>query len=122
RFQLQYSAGSTNSIGQARSRLMMTSAMMTTAIILLWLAGWSPQVYGQDKTRSVPQTVSAEASPLRQTFTHEGVSVEFSIDPFVSTKGKGTELLADSEVTVRFKVVDANGGKALSNLRPAAWI
>ena len=51
-----------------------------------------------------------------QTFTQEGVSVDFSVE---SAKGKVT---AGTEATVRFKVVDVNSGRALSSLRPTAWI
>jgi YVTN family beta-propeller protein len=51
-----------------------------------------------------------------QTFTQEGVSVEFNVE---SAKGKVT---AGTEATVRFKIVDTNSGKALSSLRPTAWI
>jgi len=32
------------------------------------------------------------------------------------------KLLAGTEARVRFKIVEATGGKAISNLRPAAWI
>jgi hypothetical protein len=56
-----------------------------------------------------------------QTHIREGVSVEFSIEP-IDPGTKKTELLANSEVTVRFKVVEVNGAKPLANLRPAAWI
>ena len=36
--------------------------------------------------------------------------------------GRATELLAGTEATIRFKIVDTNGGKPLNNLRPVAWI
>ncbi|HEV8482257.1 MAG TPA: cytochrome D1 domain-containing protein, partial [Blastocatellia bacterium] len=116
-------AGSIITIGQTGSRLIITWLRMGIAIILLWLAGGFPQGYAQEKAKTVPpQTSLVEALPARQTYTREGVSVEFSIEPIVSGKVRPTELLADSEATVRFKVVDASGGKALGNLRPAAWI
>ncbi|HEU4834074.1 MAG TPA: cytochrome D1 domain-containing protein [Pyrinomonadaceae bacterium] len=47
-----------------------------------------------------------------QTFTQEGVSVSFTVEKPV----------AGHESTVRFKIVDTNSGKALSSLRPTAWI
>lgn len=55
-----------------------------------------------------------------QLHTREGVSVEFTIEPVA--RGKGPELLDGTEATVRFKITDANAGKAISNLRPAAWL
>jgi YVTN family beta-propeller protein len=51
-----------------------------------------------------------------QTFTQEGVSVDFSVE---SAKGKVT---VGTEATVRFKIADVNSGRALSSLRPTAWI
>ena len=51
-----------------------------------------------------------------QTYKQEGVSVDFSVE---SAKGK---VVAGTEATVRFKVVDVNSGRALSSLRPTAWI
>ena len=58
----------------------------------------------------------------QQKFTQEGVSVEFSVESLAAGKGKKTEPLAESEATLRFKIVDANTGRPLSSLRPAAWI
>jgi len=65
-------------------------------------------------------TVQSQQKPTdtSQTYTQEGISVNFSVDG----KGKKGEPLAGREATVRFKVVDTNSGKALSSLRPAAWI
>ena len=57
-----------------------------------------------------------------QKYEQEGVAVEFSIDPHESGKGNGPKLMAGSETTVRFKIYDSNSRKALSSLRPAAWI
>lgn len=60
-------------------------------------------------------TAQAQQKPTdtSQTYTQEGISVSFSVD------GKP---MAGREATVRFKIVDTNSGKALSSLRPAAWI
>jgi len=63
-------------------------------------------VYSQRKTTDTSQT-----------YTQEGISVDFS----VAGQGKKGEPVAGTEATVRFKIVDANG-RALSSLRPAAWI
>jgi YVTN family beta-propeller protein len=59
---------------------------------------------------------SQQKPDTSQTFTQEGVSVDFTVE---SAKGKVT---AGTEATVRFKVVDVNSGRALSSLRPTAWI
>jgi DNA-binding beta-propeller fold protein YncE len=55
------------------------------------------------------QVLHAQEKP--QTFTAQGISVEFTAAPTV----------AGEEMTVRFKITDTNG-TALSNLRPVAWI
>jgi YVTN family beta-propeller protein len=68
-------------------------------------------------TLLVSVNVHAQQKPdTSQTFTQEGVSVDFTVE---SAKGKVT---AGTEATVRFKVVDVNSGRALSSLRPTAWI
>jgi YVTN family beta-propeller protein len=54
-----------------------------------------------------------------QTFTAEGISIEFSVQPVRSSLG---ELMAGEEATVRFRIAGTNGGVPLSNLRPVAWI
>lgn len=58
-------------------------------------------------------TVQSQQTDTSQTYTQEGVSVNFSVDK---------KPMAGKEATVRFKIVDTNSGKALSSLRPAAWI
>jgi len=89
----------------------------------LVLAGGLVQIHAQDKSKIMPlQTGPAGSPPARQTYTQEGISIEFSIEPLASENGRATELLAGAEATVRFKIVEASGGKALGNLRPAAWI
>lgn len=65
----------------------------------------------------VSSNVHSQQKPdTSQTFTQEGVSVDFSVE---SAKGKVT---AGTEATVRFKIADVNSGRALSSLRPTAWI
>jgi YVTN family beta-propeller protein len=70
-------------------------------LLLTLLAGGTLTVQSQQKTTDTSQT-----------YTQEGISVNFTIDRAV----------AGREATVRFKVVDTNSGRALSSLRPAAWI
>jgi len=68
-------------------------------------------------TLLVSVNVHSQQKPdTTQTFTQEGVSVDFTVE---SAKGKVT---AGTEATVRFKIVDVNSGRALSSLRPTAWI
>lgn len=63
--------------------------------------------------------VHAQQKPdTSQTFTQEGVSVNFTVE---SAAGKAN-VTAGTEATVRFKIVDVNSGRALSSLRPTAWI
>ncbi len=83
------------------------------AILLLTLlaGGASLTVHSQQKTTDTSQT-----------FTQEGISVNFSIESAVPGKDKNREPTAGKEATVRFKIVDTNSGRALSSLRPAAWI
>jgi YVTN family beta-propeller protein len=66
------------------------------------------------------QQEGGDQSRAPQRYTREGVAVEFTVEPVA--RGKGPELLEGTEATVRFKITDVNAGKALSNLRPAAWV
>lgn len=77
------------------------------AILLLFTAAGSLNLHAQQQTDTA------------QTFTQEGVSVDFSVESAAAGKGK---VMAGSEATVKFKIVDVNSGRALSSLRPTAWI
>lgn len=90
-------------------------------LVILFLAGDFSEASAQGQTLPT-QTGARNSSGATQTYTREGVSVEFSIDPISSNRSKSGALLAGTEATVRFKIYDANGGKALSNLHPAVWI
>lgn len=65
----------------------------------------------------VAQQSQAKPAPTPQTFTAEGVSIEFSVQP-----AQSTQLLAGEDATIRFKISGTNGAVPLSNLRPVAWI
>jgi YVTN family beta-propeller protein len=62
------------------------------------------------------QLLHAQEKP--QTFTAQGISIEFTATP---SHAAGTQVLAGEEMTVRFKINDTSG-TALTNLRPVAWI
>ena len=68
------------------------------------------------------QQGSGDQSRAPQKYVHEGVAVEFSIEPLAPMKGGSAQLLEGIEATVRLKITDTTAGKALTNLRPAAWI
>jgi YVTN family beta-propeller protein len=57
-----------------------------------------------------------------QTFTQAGVSVTFTVESLVPAKTEKGELLSETEATLRFRISDANSGRALVSLRPIAWI
>src|SRR5882724_613551 len=90
--------------------------------IFLLLGGCLP-VFAQSSAADVPlRTAAKDSARGSQTYTKEGVSVEFSIQSISTARGQGSGLVADTDAIVSFKIVDANERKALSNLRPAAWI
>jgi YVTN family beta-propeller protein len=97
-------------------------------VTVFLLAGAFSPLHAQDKSNGPAQASSAPAqarsAPPRtsQTYTQEGVAVEFSLEPISARKDKASELLAGAEATVRFKVSDTNEGKGISNLHPTAWI
>ena len=80
-----------------------------------------------EKDKATPAGSSGLSAPgdrprQPQEYLREGVAVEFTIEPVAARKGGASELLEGAEATIRFKITDTNAGKALSNLRPAAWI
>jgi YVTN family beta-propeller protein len=76
-----------------------------------------------NSSRVCAQQDGGEQSRVPQRFTREGVAVEFSIEPTAQGKAvDAAQLLEGTEATVRIKITDPVAGKALSNLRPSAWI
>lgn len=84
------------------------SLRIAILLLALFTAGISLNVPAQQKTDT------------SQTFTQEGVSVTLSVES--AAAARKTEVMAGTEATVRFKIVDINSGRALSSLRPTAWI
>ncbi|HJR08418.1 MAG TPA: cytochrome D1 domain-containing protein [Pyrinomonadaceae bacterium] len=72
--------------------------------------------------KPTPALTSAVAVPpasnAPQRITHEGINIEFRVEPVVKTDG----LLEGKEALVSFSVKDAATGQPVTNLRPAAWI
>ena len=66
------------------------------------------------------QHSKAKPTPAPQTFTAEGISIEFTAAPVSATDG--ADLKAGEEATVRFTISGTNGRVPLSNLRPVAWV
>lgn len=89
-----------------------TITFVKLAIILVALAAAdSTRVRAQQGSGSAQQSSS-------QRYTREGVRIEFEMEPVA--RGRG--LMEGAEAIVRFKITDESAGKALSNLRPAAWV
>jgi YVTN family beta-propeller protein len=64
----------------------------------------------------------APLPPGTQTYTREGVSVEFTINSSSPTSRKPGDLMSGATATFNFKIHDANVGKTIGNLRPSVWI
>jgi YVTN family beta-propeller protein len=58
----------------------------------------------------------------RQRFTHEGIAVEFSIDPVHEEDGGSEALLEGKGATVHFKIGDTATGSPVTGLHPSAWM
>lgn len=119
----RHPADSFSRAAEAAPRLGVFCLRLSIAV-LLFLSGASPRAFAQDKSKAAQprRDGDAESSSAAQTYTREGVSVEFSIEPATSGSAKPAGPLAEAEATVRFKIFDANGGNALGNLRPTAWL
>src|SRR5713226_1473533 len=66
--------------------------------------------------------VYAQDKPVSQTYTHEGISIAFSIESSASTNRTAVALLEGTDATVRFKITESNTGQPISRLHPSAWI
>ncbi|HEX8422287.1 MAG TPA: hypothetical protein VF634_02695, partial [Pyrinomonadaceae bacterium] len=65
---------------------------------------------------SAPAAVVASNAP--QKMTHEGVEIEFSVEPASKSDG----LMEGKDANVRFTIRDTATKQPVTNLRPAAWI
>lgn len=120
-------------INAAFSSLHSIFAVGFVGLLLANAALFSVQVRAQrrsqrsEKIKSSPPRstgpVSSEAKPIvSQTFTQSGVAVKFSVEPIAPAGGNERKLLEGTEVRVRFEITETNAGKALTNLRPTAWM
>lgn len=76
----------------------------------------TPQPSPAAQTKASAPAVVASNAPQR--FTHEGVEIEFSIEPATQSEG----LLEGRDANVRFTIRDTATKQPVTNLRPAAWI
>ncbi len=58
----------------------------------------------------------------QQRFAHEGIQVEFSIDPVDEEEGGSEALLEGKGATVRFKITDTATDSPVTGLHPSAWM
>jgi YVTN family beta-propeller protein len=121
-------------VGKINAACSLLHSIFAVGFVGLLLANaslFSVQVQAQRKSQRSEKTntspprstgpVSSEAKPIvSQTFTQGGVAVKFSIEPIASADGR--KLVEGSEVRVRFEITETNAGKALTNLRPTAWM
>jgi YVTN family beta-propeller protein len=66
-----------------------------------------------------PKSTAPKPAATPQTFTAEGVSIEFNVEPVRPTVKEPT---AGEDATIKFKISGTNGRVPLSNLRPVAWV
>jgi YVTN family beta-propeller protein len=129
----------------APSRLEAIKIMLTNTLWIkrtltttLWLATFASAHPAQQQAGKPPQQASSQppqqtqpvaqtrtsapapvvASNAPQKITHEGVEIEFSIEPVVKSEG----LLEGKDANVRFTIRDTATKQPVTNLRPAAWI
>lgn len=101
--------------------LAISFASFTLILNLFLIASLSP-VWAQGGNKNTKANAVSGETRVPQIFSHEGVSIEFSMAPMSADGRRANDLLAGNEAAVRFKITDANAGKPLSNLRPIAWL
>jgi YVTN family beta-propeller protein len=105
-------------MGETESALIMLLKLILV-IIVIQAAGF-PKASAQDKSVTTQKIAGPARAP--QIYNGQGISIEFSVGPGTSGRMSGDPLLAGSDVEIRFKIVETTGNRAVSNLRPAAWI
>ena len=70
---------------------------------------------------ALAQTKSAPQKSAPQKIEHQGVEVEFTIEP-IEELGKPSELMEAREALVRFKISDKATKTPLSGVKPAVWL
>lgn len=107
-------------------RLGVSSALLLMAGLIA--AGAIPRTQSrQGETRQNSETKSAaDKTPTAgrepQRLVHEGIAIDFSIEPLSARAAKATDLMEGDDVTVRFKITDSRTGTPLTNLHPSAWM
>ena len=72
-----------------------------------------------------PDAKSATNSPsgrAPQKMVHEGIEVEFTIDPVADKDAKPGDLMEGQDAVVNFKITESRNGTPLANLHPSAWM
>ena len=96
--------------------------LIVIVAIMLFVSGRCLNISAEDKSSNGSSRVSPSSSEPSQTYTQEGVRVEFGIEPVAPPKGNTAQLLAGTDARVTFKIVDASDGNPVSSLHPNAWI
>src|SRR5262245_39904652 len=66
-------------------------------------------------------TVASQSRQTKQRMVHEGIAIEFFIEPLHPEKSSG-KLREGDDVTIRFAISDTTTGSPVRRLQPAAWI
>lgn len=66
----------------------------------------------------------AISSPTRvpQKIVHEGIEVEFTINPLGDKDAKAGDLMEGQDAVASFKITESRSGTPLTNLHPSAWM
>jgi YVTN family beta-propeller protein len=72
--------------------------------------------------QKAPQAEGKKASPVKDTITRQGISIEFSATPAPGRSMTGEEIFAADFVDVSFRITDANTGRPLQGQFPGAWM
>jgi len=67
-----------------------------------------------------PANGSSTRAP--QKIVHEGIEVEFTIDPLGDKDAKSGDLMEGQDAVVSFKITESRNGTPLVNLHPSAWM
>lgn len=77
---------------------------------------------GRAGAQSEEKAPADTAWPFKKKSVHEGVAVEFSMDPVQADKKFARKFQEDDDIIFRFSISDTTTGSPIAGVHPAAWM
>src|SRR5438128_5096329 len=102
--------------------LFIAYGKLVCAMLLLLVA--APSLFAQSagETSQKPSLTTDELKAAKKKIVHEGIAVEFELEP-VDAQNKKSGIVEEGDIAAfRFTITDTTSGTRLTGLRPAVWM